>query len=421
MFFLYEVLFHIALVIGFPVLWLRPRLRDGLDERTGNWTSMVFERLAGGPVVWIHCASVGEVQAARPLVSELMARHPAWRFLVTTMTVTGRKQAQDAFGKRAAVALLPFDSALFLRRVFARVKPRCLFVFETELWPQFLRMAKAAGAQLYLVNGRISERSFPRYMLLRGFFARLLELFDGLYMCDELSAARIKALGAPRERVVHLGNVKWGAVEGAVTPRTVPGWSGDAPVLLAGSTHPGEEELVLKIFEDLRQYHPQVRLVLAPRHPQRTAEVEQLLKSAGLAYAKRTGPGEPAPEVYLLDTVGELRSFFPLADVVFLGGSLVAVGGHNVLEPAAAGVPVVYGPYMQNFADIAGALEAHGGSLRVEDWRSAAKAVRDWLADALLRKRMGEAGKALVAENRAIYARYVETFDAVLRSPGQPV
>lgn len=406
MFFIYEVLFHIALALGFPVLLVRPRFRERLNERIGRWDPIVYDRLAGGPILWIHCASVGEVQAARPLVNALLDDMPGYRVLVTTMTATGLKQAEGAFGKRAVVSLIPLDSKLFLGRVFRRIRPAVVLVFETELWPQFLRMARAAGAKIALVNGRISARSFPRYRKIRSFMAATLAQFDAFLMSGEDSAERIIALGADAARVKTLGNVKWAADESQIAARKVPGWDAAAPVLLAGSTHPGEEEQMLDIYEDLRQYYPTLKLILAPRHPQRIPEVEKLLKTRKLAYAKRTEGPLVTPEVFLLDTVGELRSFFATATLVVLGGSFVATGGHNVLEPAAAGVPVIYGPHMQNFEEIAAKLEARGGSLRTADWRAAAKTARELLADPVRLRGMGEEGRALVTENKRVLDRY---------------
>lgn len=406
MFFVYEVLFHIALVLGFPVLLARPRFRERLNERTGYWDPIVYDRLAGGPILWIHCASVGEVQAARPLVSALIDDMPGYRVLVTTMTVTGLKQAESAFGKRAVVSLIPLDSKLFLGRVFRRIQPAIVLVFETELWPRFLRMARDAGAKIALVNGRISARSFPRYQKIRGFMAATLAQFDAFLMGGDDSAQRIIALGADAARVKTLGNVKWAADDGQIPAQRVPGWEPGAQVLLAGSTHPGEEEQMLDIYEDLRQYYPQLKLILAPRHPQRVPDVEKLLKARRLNYAKRTVGPLVTPEVFLLDTVGELKAFFAASTLVVLGGSFVSVGGHNVLEPAAAGVPVIYGPNMQNFEEIAAKLESRGGSVRTADWREAAKVARELLADPMRLRGMGDAGRALVAENRRVLDRY---------------
>lgn len=415
MVFVYEIILHLALLIGLPLLIVRPRLRERLSERFGNWPPLVYDRLRGGKVVWIHCASVGEVQAARPLVLRLIALYPKRRFLVTTMTTTGLRQAENNFGKLASVALIPIDSMFFLRKVFAHFTPETVLIFETELWPQFIRLARESGAKLILVNGRLSARSFPRYKLIRGLIGQLLAQFDLLLMSGQESAERILALGAPAGRVQVLGNVKWAGCEASTTKRVVPGWPVDAPVLLAGSTHEGEDALVLNAFEDLLQYYPAARLILAPRHPQRVPEVEKLLRDRGLAYGKRMTETPDTPSVYILDTVGELTSFFSLATTVFLGGSFVPVGGHNVLEPAAAGTPVLFGPHMENFTEISAALEACGGAIRVADWQGLAKELRLLWADPARAQKMGSAGRKLVAENSMILDNYVnvlrEVFD----------
>jgi 3-deoxy-D-manno-octulosonic-acid transferase len=331
------------------------------------------------------------------------------------MTVTGLQTAQEAFGAQAAVSLIPLDSKLFLRRVFNRISPRLVLVFETELWPQFLALSKASGATIVLVNGRISARSFPRYQKIRGFVQALLVNFDHFLMSGEDSASRIRELGAPASKVRVLGNVKWAGNEAAAQAREVPGWGSNMPVLLAASTHPGEEEQVLDAYEDLLQYQPDTKLLLAPRHPQRVPEVLALLKARKLTHVTRTSRADAsAAKVFVLDTVGELRSFFPLARVVYSGGSLVDIGGHNVLEPAGAGVPVVYGPHMANFAEIADALEKRGGATRVADWRALAQVLRDLFPDEARRHKMGAAGKRLVAENQRILDSYVNALRPIL-------
>jgi 3-deoxy-D-manno-octulosonic-acid transferase len=407
----YEILVTLAMLAAFPALIVNPRWRRRLTDRIGLWSPLVYERLAGRPVIWAHCSSVGEVLAARPLIERLLDENPKHAFLITTMTTTGLDTAEGIFGKRAAVCLIPVDSYFCLRHVFRRVKPAVLLVFETELWPRLLHMAKASGARILLVNGRISARSFKRYRLIRFVLRDVLANFERFLMSGPDSAARIIDLGAPADRVRDLGNVKWASIKQAGVYPSLTGWPEATPILLAGSTHPGEEEQVLDIYEDARQYQPGLKLILAPRHPKRVEDVERLLRSRGMVFRKRSAPVNAAvakdAEVFLLDTVGELAMFFPLATVAFLGGSLVPIGGHNMLEPAAAGIPVLYGPHTQNFADVAAALESQGAAMRGADWKVLAKLTRDLLSDPVRRARMGTAGKAAVAGNAKILDRYM--------------
>lgn len=419
MIWLYEILLHLALPLVFPFLLVRKHWRRRLTDRTGDWPPLLYERLHGGRVIWTHCASVGEVNAARPLLECLFDLYPDHRFLVTTMTVTGLERAEQILGKRAAMALLPIDSQFFLRRVFRQVRPALLLVFETELWPQFLRMAKASGAKIALVNGRISHRSYPRYRAARFFFSQIWPAFDAFLMGGEESARRIIDLGADASKVKVLGNVKWAGRTWDSCSSVRVRWPADALVIVAGSTHEGEEAAVLDAFEDVRQYYPQARLVLAPRHLPRIEDILRLLARRGCRYVRRSSLALPtldlsACDILLLDTVGELAAFYRGAAVAFVGGSFVPVGGHNMLEPAAEGVPVLYGPHVQNFADIAACLEQEGAALRVTDWQDLAKGLRRLFSDPSLRERMGRAGSRVVAKQADILQRYQAEVMALL-------
>ncbi len=416
MFLVYEIIVELILLLLYPALVVVPRWRTRLSDRLGNWAPIVYDRLRGRPVIWAHCASVGEFMAARPLLERLLDEFPDRALLVTTMTTTGLEQAERALGSRAATALIPLDSYWFLRRVFHRVRPETVLVFETELWPQFLRMAHKSGARILLVNGRISARSFGRYRMVRRLLAPIFARFDLFLMNGEESAERIRALGAPADRVQVLGNVKWAGLQAPGKFPAIASWPEDAEVVVAGSTHAGEEEQVLDLFEDLRQYRPALRLILAPRHPQRVADVERLLGQRGFRWKRRSRNGAEDCDVFLLDTVGELPLVYGRGTVCFLGGSLVPIGGHNMLEAAAARRPVVYGPHVGNFAEVAALLEARGAALRGRDWKDCARILRALLADPVARERMGEAGAAAVAEQGKILERYVDVIGGRVRA-----
>ena len=318
---------------------------------------------AGRPSIWIHAVSVGEVQAARTLIPGLRDRYPDHPLWLSTTTQTGRAVAARIEAVDG-LFYFPLDLPAVIDRVLDRVRPVLFLAVDTELWPNLLRGCARRGVRTMLVNGRISDRSYPRYRLVRWLLRRVLADVDRCCAQSEESARRLIDLGAPPGRVAMTGNLKFDAAAGS-SPDPRPGddglpglfgWSPDRPVLMAASTHPGEEGPVLGAFLQLRTRVPDLVLMLAPRHPERGAEVAALAAERGVAAVRRSRLSEfgagPA-DVVVLDTVGELAALFRAATVVFLGGSLVPAGGHNVIEPAVWGKAVVFGPHMENFAEIA--------------------------------------------------------------------
>jgi 3-deoxy-D-manno-octulosonic-acid transferase len=308
--------------------------------------------------VWAHAASVGEVTALKAVL-DLVVRRTGFRGLVlSTMTVTGMARAGRIF--RSPVTLAPLDSPVPAARVLARLAPRSLVVMETELWPVWLWLA-SRRAKLAWVNGRISDRSYPWYRLLRPLIARVLARFSLLCVISPTDAARAIELGAPRSRIRITGNVKADLVVPARPPHGVR----KGPWLVAGSTRPGEEKAVLEAFRMGRTRIPDLKLCLAPRHLNRAVEVLSLARRAGWSVELRSHGGRGRADVLVLDTHGELASFYRLAVAAFVGGTLARVGGHNVLEPAAAGVPVLFGPHTANVRDYAAGLVSSGGGFTV--------------------------------------------------------
>lgn len=412
---LYEAVRH-----GKYVGTLRERwghLPDGIDP-------------GGGPSIWIHAVSVGEVQAARTLIPGLRDRYPGHRLWLSTTTRTGRAVAA---GIEAVDGLFyfPLDLPPAVDRVLDRVRPVLFVAVDTELWPNLLRRCARRGVRTMLVNGRISDRSYPRYRLVRRWFRRVLADVDRCCAQSDEAARRLVALGAPADRVVTTGNLKFDAPP---PPRPAPaprrddlprslGLAPDRPVLMAASTHSGEEGPVLDAFRCLRRRASGLVLVLAPRHPERGAEVAALAAARGLAAVRRSrlpGDGAGRVEVVVLDTVGELPALFPAATVVFVGGSLVPVGGHNVIEPAAWGRPVVFGPHMENFTEIAELFLAHRAARRVSRAEELEPVLGELLTDARQRAELGTAARSLVEANRGAAARSLAEIAAVLPPPGRP-
>src|SRR5215213_1600552 len=327
----------------------------------------------GKAIIWLHCVSVGETQAARPLAQRLKQEFPHHALVVSTITLTGQKLAHDVFRNVAeSVFYFPFDLRWSARRALKRINPTAVLIMETELWPNFLRECKARAIPVALVNGRISRQSFRRYTLIRFFLKRVLSSLSIAVMQSETDAQRLQALGMANEKLFTAGNLKFDAEIGSELAGTTneirdrfdlhSGLQSKGPLILAASTHAPEEEIILESLKQLRTKQP-VRLMLAPRHPERFNEVASLIQSSGLSWARRTNSPEPDDSnatVILLDTIGELPATYSLATIVFVGGSIVDKGGHNVLEPAAVGSAVVTGAYTHNFQTIVDLMEEAG-------------------------------------------------------------
>jgi 3-deoxy-D-manno-octulosonic-acid transferase len=411
---LYSVAILIALVVLSPY-FLYQALRHhkyvgSLRQRLGYLP--VSFNLDAEESIWVHAVSVGEVLAARPIVTDLRARHPELRVFLSTTTLSGQNLARRSVPDADAVFYLPFDWAFTVRRTLDVVKPRLLVLVETEIWPNLLRECRRRGVRTALVNGRISARSFPRYRLIRPFIKRVLADIDRLCVQGEESAGRLRQLGADPARITTTGSLKFDSLD----PSTAPGrgrervlrffrLSPGRHVLVAGSTSKGEEEAVIRAFNRVRSSAAggNALLVLAARHPERFSEVERLCQREGLSTARRSDlpiDAEPRVDAVILDTIGELAQLYQVATAVFVGGSLVPAGGHNILEPAVHGKPIVFGPHMENFSEIAGTFLAHGAAVQVHTSRELEDTFVELMADPVRRARLGAAARALVDANR---------------------
>ena len=372
--------------------------------------------------VWLHAVSVGEVQACAPLVSALYQRHPGVPLTVTTFTPTGAARARALFGNLAHVRYIPFDLPGAVRRFFARVQPRLAVIFETELWPNLYRECGRRRVPLVLASARLSARSVGRYRRLGSLFRDTLAQAQVVAAQGPADAARFQTLGADPANTHVTGNLKFDfelpadiAARGA---RLRGEFAADRPLWVAGSTHGGgEEHTIIEAHRRVRDVHPQALLVLAPRHPARFDEVAQQLGQSGMRYlrrsqAPRTGSAECT--ILLLDSLGELLDFYAAADVAFVGGSLVPVGGHNLLEPAALGVPILTGPHNFNSEEIARLLMARGAAQVVRDATGLRTRVSELLADPAERARMGAAGRASVDGNRGALEKLLALIEPLL-------
>ncbi len=413
----------LALVVSLPFIpflfLLGERFSTGLAQRFGFYPPAVLRALRGERPIWIHAASVGEVDAATRLSLALRRRRPGCKIVLSTFTATGNLRARQ-MAAADAVIFLPLDQSCVVRRALGKINPAVLIFLETEIWPNLLRQAYRQGIATLLLSGRVSVKSFRQYARLRSFFSRVLRCYSALGMQSQDDAERVRKLGAQDERVFVIGNLK--RAPAAIRPQTgnraVPmERSGDRQLLIVGSSHRGEEEILLDVFTALRNRFPKLKLVLAPRHPQRFLEVEKLLRTRGVNFARRSQQnGERFDEeVLLLDTVGELADFYALGDVAFIGGSLVNAGGHNILEPARWRKPVLFGPFMDNFRSLADEMKRSGGGVEVRSGEDLIREISDLLGDPCRLHAAGEkafevaAGDpAVLNESIALAERYLQ-------------
>lgn len=409
MFFLYNLLLTVFTILGLP--WFLVKLvttrkyRAGLAQRLGLYPKRQLRDIEGEAPIWVHAVSVGETIAAAPLVRELRRRYPARKILLTTVTATGRQTATSLIKEADAVLFFPFDVGLIVRKVLRRIRPSLFLLMETEIWPNCIYYLHRMQVPIIVINGRISQGSYRGYLRVRFLMKRVLGMITAFSMQTQEDADLIVALGAPRERVRNTGSIKFDCPVASLSEEEKAGMRRDyllspkGPILIAGSTHRGEEKAILDVYRDLRREFPDLVLILAPRHPERSGEVAALLHEKGLAYQTRSRP-MPGMEVLLVDTVGELSTLYAVATVAFVGGSLVATGGHNILEPAAYGVPVAFGPHMENFPDISAVVLSSGGGVAVEDAKGLLPVLQDLLRDPVKRRSMSEAATRLIRENQ---------------------
>jgi 3-deoxy-D-manno-octulosonic-acid transferase len=413
MYIIYNLFLILATVLLFPVILFKlltvPKYRGGITQKLGRLRKGVLKVLQGARPIWVHAVSVGEVMAAHPLLRELKKKYPKQKLILSTVTVTGYYTARRRVPEADAVFFFPFDYPWVVRRVIRGINPLVVLIAETELWPNFFRELKKAGIPSALINGRISDKSYKNYVFFQKFFSLVFSSMDLFCMQSEADAQRIREIGANPEKVIVTGNLKFDQKIPAThaTPVTIPS---SKKVITAGSTHRGEEGVLLEVFKQLRVKYPELLLILAPRHPERFDEVAGLINTAGYECQRRTRLKGPIKDVLLLDTIGELRDFYALCDIAFVGGSLVKVGGHNLLEPAAMKKPVVFSRYMFNFKEISEALISAGGGSMVRDKGELLFELDKLLADKELAKRMGEQAFRVIEMNSGAARK---TIDAV--------
>jgi len=415
MYLLYSLVLTAGALLSLPYFLYRGLVSGkywpSLNQRLGLLPASIDSR--GQSSIWVHAVSVGEVIATRALLPLLRESFPGKPVFVSVTTLTGKQVADRQLREADGIFYCPFDWRFAVQRVISRIRPQALLVMETEIWPHMLRACHQAGAATMLVNGRISDRSYRRYRLIRPFLKRFLLPVDCFCMQNSRYAERIVDLGADPKKVRVTGSLKFDAVvptQGSPSQaaRLIPA---DRIVLVGGSTLAPEEEILLEVFQSLREVEPGLFLVIAPRHPERFDEVMKLAESRQLRVVRRSTLQQPAAEadVMILDTLGELASIYSAADLVFMGGSLATWGGHNLIEPAAEGKPVVFGPHMSNFQEIASSFLEAAAAIQVSGREELHEVLLRLLKEEGLRQDLGERARKLVEANRGAGKKTMES------------
>ena len=427
MFFAYSFLYTLVFILMLPLFFLSAIFRGkhaaGFFQRLGFLPKFKKDRR---PVVWLHCVSVGETNAARPLVEAIKANYPKHRLIISTVTRTGQKLAREIYADAAdCVFYVPFDWKWTVRRALRRFEPKVLLLMETEIWFNLIRETYKSGGRIAIVNGRLSDRSFTRYSKVKKFMKRVLGYLDLAAMQENADATRLMSLGLRASKARVTGNMKFDhdldAQENSLTGelRSRFGITTEAPLIIAASTHSPEEKWVLDAFKDVWKSSGQnlPRLMIAPRHPERFDEVAELIKTTGFDWVRRSSPAssnDRTAEIILLDSIGELRAAYPLAEIVFVGGSLIPHGGQSIFEPAAAGKAIVTGPYTTNFEAAIKEFLSKEALVQIESVtekdavQKVAAELKLLLADPDIRGELGKNALETMDHNRGAAARTIE-------------
>ncbi|MFH1867454.1 MAG: 3-deoxy-D-manno-octulosonic acid transferase [Candidatus Omnitrophota bacterium] len=412
---IYNIIFIIFSFFYIPVFLIKKKKRHGIGLRFGIYPEDLISKLRERKNIWIHAVSVGETMAVSSLITKLRSRFPGYRLVITTVTETGNSVARKLAAEDDIVLFLPFDVTFIIRKAMRYIRPSLLIIVETELWPNLIREASRNQVATILINGRISEGSFKGYACVRFMIAPVLRGIDLLLMQTDVDRDRIIFLGADESRVKISGNLKFDSISSAGLSEqkkkelnSLLNIKEGEELLVAGSTHAGEEEAVIKAFKNLKDQFDSLRLLIAPRHIERIPDIEKLIENYGckpvriskLSTSTICDMRNAKYEIFILDTIGQLKDFYSIAKVVFVGGSLVKKGGQNFIEPALFSKPIVFGPYTFNFRDITEMFLKNEAALMANDGLSLKKALERLLLNPGLCKDMGERAKNIVEANK---------------------
>ncbi len=418
-FLIYNILLTFLLILASPYFILRSflqkRFREALPQRMGFFKAPRLEN-----PIWIHAASVGEVFCSSPVFKRMKKEFSQARIVLTTMTSTGNQTARTNLPQADQVLFIPIDHPLFVQRTIEKIQPGVLLIAETELWPNLLRACGQKRVPIILFNGRISPKSFPRYLAFRFFFKECLKYISLFLMQTEEDRARMIEIGADPRKTRVAGNLKFDqtfpqfAQEGKEKLARFLRLQGEEKVFIAGSTHPGEEEILISLYQELKRIDPHLLLILAPRHLERLDEVEKILRKESVSWMRKSSISggddlnRERPDVILLDTMGELMTLYSIGSLVFIGGSLVAIGGHNPLEPLFYKKCVLFGPHMFNFLEISNHLIDAGGAIQVSGKEELFAQVKRLLSNPSEREKLGERGYQFLKKHQGATERMFE-------------
>ncbi|MDP3786371.1 MAG: 3-deoxy-D-manno-octulosonic acid transferase [Candidatus Omnitrophota bacterium] len=424
---LYDLFFIIFSFLYLPYFLIKGKWRSFSRQRFGVFPIEVLSGLKDSRPIWIHAVSVGEVMASVPLFEEITKNYPGEKIVVSTVTSTGNRVARDKFNGRAVVIYLPLDISFIVNKVVKIINPKAVLIAETEIWPNFIKSLNSHGAKVVLFNGRLSRDSFKGYRMIAPFLRGVLRKIDLFLMQSKPDADKIVSLGAPADKVKVTGNLKYDAAfttgkkdaSDAAELRRGFGLSREEQLFIAGSTHPGEEEIILHSYKALMKEYPALRLLIAPRHIERAGDLANLCKAHGfncrlVSRLEKTDQPLKQIEVLILDIMGILSEVYSAGDVIFIGGSLINKGGQNPLEAAYHSKAILFGPHTHNFEGITEELLAAGAAVRVREESELTDKVKYLLEDADNRRQMGERGRRLLESNIGVARHDLELIKPLL-------
>ncbi|MBU1044693.1 MAG: 3-deoxy-D-manno-octulosonic acid transferase [Candidatus Omnitrophica bacterium] len=417
---LFNIIYLILAILYLPALILKGKHRVGFLQRFGIYSPALRQRMGKEEFsIWLHAVSVGEIKAAAPLIKRLREKNPGLKLIISTITPTGNKIAQAIAGEEDLVIYFPFDLSWIINRVFFLLAPKLLLIMETELWPNAIRLAKKNNIKTVIINGRISNKAFPRYKMAGFLFRPIIKKIDLLCMQTNLDAQRIVELGADKQSVHIVGNIKFDQIA-EIDKHALPdiGLNKSERLILAGSTHDNEEQQIVKVFKKLKQQFPDIRLMIAPRHPQRVNQILEMLRAEGvsatlISQIEKKELGEIKNKVLILDIMGVLTDYYQLADIVFVGGSLVKHGGQNPIEPAMLGKPIVFGQYMFNFTEVVKLFLDNNAAVLVNDSEQLFTSLRDLLMNKAKIDSLVSNANKVIGQNRGSVARVITLVSAL--------
>jgi len=397
---------------------LTGKYHKDFKERLGIFPEHLLKEIKGKDVVWVHAVSVGEIMAARNFCDRFLNKYPSKKLLISTVTKTGNDMAKKFFSKRASIIYLPLDLSWIIQKVLDKLSPQLFIMMETEIWPNLINSLSLRRIPVIIMNGRISPKSFSRYMKIKFLMKPILKKISLFCMQNTSYAQNIKAMGAPEDRIVVTGNMKFDAALKTLEHkdpniiRKELGINPDEKVFIAGSTHPGEDEIILEVYRELLKDFKDLRLIIAPRHIERAKDIEMLAKTMKFSPTKISTIHDPRSTIHhpvlILDTMGRLSELYSIATVVFMGGSLVPKGGQNILEPAILGKAIVFGRNMFNFSDITSFFLNKKAAFTAQSKNHLLELIKKILSDRNLENQTGARAKAAVEENLGASRRNLE-------------